>query len=57
MSGVGAVTGSDLNDGMIVTARRVAPDIDWHMGQAEALPFDNVCFDHAVSQLVLMFFQ
>jgi ubiquinone/menaquinone biosynthesis C-methylase UbiE len=56
MSGVGAVTGSDLNDGIIVTARRVALDIDWHMGQAEALPFDDVCFDRTISQFVLMLF-
>jgi SAM-dependent methyltransferase len=57
MNGEGAVTGIDRNDGMIATARRVAPDIDWRIGQAEALPFETESFDHVVSQFALMFFE
>ena len=57
MGGIGAVTGIDRNEGMIGTARRVAPDIDWHVGQAEALPFDDGSFDQVISQFALMFFE
>lgn len=57
MGGVGAVAGLDRNAGMIATARRVAPDIDWYIGQAEALPFPDEEFDHVVSQFALMFFE
>jgi len=57
LSGNGAVTGIDRNDGMIATARRVAPDIDWQIGQAEALPFADASFDHVISQFALMFFE
>ena len=57
MGGVGAVSGLDRNEGMIATARRVAPDIDWHVGQVEALPFPDGEFDHVVSQFALMFFE
>lgn len=57
MDGVGAVSGLDRNEGMITTARRVAPDIDWHVGQAEALPFPDNKFDHVISQFALMFFE
>jgi SAM-dependent methyltransferase len=57
MGGKGAVTGIDRNDGMIATAQRVAPDIDWQIGQAEALPFADASFDHGISQFALMFFE
>jgi ubiquinone/menaquinone biosynthesis C-methylase UbiE len=53
----GAVTGIDRSEGMIGTARRVAPDIDWQVGQAEALPFDDGSFDQVISQFALMFFE
>lgn len=52
----GTVIGIDRNDGMIATARRVAPQIEWHIGQAEFLPFDDAAFDHVISQFALMFF-
>jgi SAM-dependent methyltransferase len=57
MSGIGEVAGIDRNDGMIATARRVAPDIDWHVGQVEALPFTDGNFDQVISQFALMFFE
>jgi len=57
MGGVGAVSGLDRNEGMIATARRIAPDIDWHVGRAEALPFPDEKFNHVISQFALMFFE
>jgi SAM-dependent methyltransferase len=52
----GAVTGLDRNDGMLVVARRKAPEIEWRQGLAEALPFADDRFDAVVSQFGLMFF-
>jgi SAM-dependent methyltransferase len=56
LQGSGSVTGIDLNEGMIATARRVAPEIQWQVGPAEALPFEDGTFDHVISQFALMFF-
>ncbi len=53
----GDVVGLDLNPGMLAVARRVAPDIAWHEGRAEALPFEAGRFDAALSQFGLMFFE
>lgn len=52
----GAVTGIDPNEGMIAAARRVEPGINWHIGPAESLPFEDASFDQVVSQFALMFF-
>ena len=52
----GAVTGLDLNEGMLAVARRKAPAIAWRQGRAEALPFDDGSFDAVISQFGLMFF-
>jgi ubiquinone/menaquinone biosynthesis C-methylase UbiE len=41
---------------MIEVARRLAPGIDWRLGSADALPFDDAAFDRVVSQFGLMFF-
>ena len=57
MDSSGRVTGIDLNEGMIRTARRVAPELDWQVGQAEFLPFDDASFDQVISQFALMFFE
>jgi ubiquinone/menaquinone biosynthesis C-methylase UbiE len=35
----GAVTGVDLNPGMLAIARSVEPSVDWQEGDAGALPF------------------
>ena len=56
MGGNGSVTGVDLNDGMIATAGRVAPEIEWCAAPAESLPFEDGQFDRVVSQFALMFF-
>lgn len=52
----GAVAGLDVNRGMLAVAARLAPDIDWKEGLAEALPYPDQCFDAVVSQFGLMFF-
>jgi SAM-dependent methyltransferase len=53
----GRVTGLDCNDGMLEVARRVAPQICWQAGRAEALPFADRSFDAALCQFGLMFFE
>ena len=53
----GAVTGLDRNAGMLATARRAAPSIDWREGAAEALPFPEAGFDAVGCQFGLMFFE
>jgi SAM-dependent methyltransferase len=52
----GSVTGVDLNEAMLEVARRLAPDVDWHQGDAAALPFDDDRFDVVVCQMAMMFF-
>ncbi|SHJ33767.1 Ubiquinone/menaquinone biosynthesis C-methylase UbiE [Shimia gijangensis] len=53
----GRVVGLDPAPGMIAAAREVEPQIDWVLGSAEKLPFDNGSFDCVVSQFGMMFFQ
>jgi ubiquinone/menaquinone biosynthesis C-methylase UbiE len=52
----GAVAGLDPNPGMLTVARRLAPDVQWRQGAAEALPYPDGAFDAVVSQFGLMFF-
>lgn len=52
----GYTAGLDPDPGMLTVARQLAPDIDWHAGTAESLPFPDQCFDAVVSQFGLMFF-
>ena len=52
----GTVVGVDLNEAMLTVARRVRPDIEFHQGNADALPFADETFDTALSQMALMFF-
>jgi len=52
----GEVIGLDPNPDMLAVARRVAPDLTWHEGRAEAVPFPADRFDAVVSQFGLMFF-
>lgn len=51
----GAVTGVDLNEGMLAVARDRDDTIDWRLGRAEELPFGDGAFDAAISQFALMF--
>lgn len=52
----GHIAGVDPNPGMLATARRSEPSIDYRSGVAEALPFADRSFDHTVSQFAAMFF-
>ena len=52
----GSVTGLDLNEGMLMVAKRILPDVDWHQGDAADLPFADHRFDVVVSQFALMYF-
>jgi SAM-dependent methyltransferase len=52
----GKVTGLDPNAGMLEVARQITPDMEWHQGLAESLPFPDQSFDAVVSQFGLMFF-
>jgi SAM-dependent methyltransferase len=51
-----AVTGLDVNPGMLAVARRHGPEIEWREGRAEALPFADGTFDAVLCQFGLMFF-
>ncbi|MBZ0287072.1 MAG: class I SAM-dependent methyltransferase [Anaerolineae bacterium] len=51
-----SVIGLDVNEGMLAVAARKSPQIEWRMGRAEALPFDDAYFHAVVSQFGLMFF-
>jgi SAM-dependent methyltransferase len=53
----GAVTGVDVNEGMLAVARRIAPEIEWRAARAEALPFGDASFDAVGCQFGLMFFE
>lgn len=53
----GSVAGLDRNAGMLHVAKQLAPQIEWHCGAAESLPFPDRSFDAVVSQFGLMFFQ
>lgn len=52
----GKASGLDLNEGMLATAKRVEPGINWHLGAAESLPFEDAQYDAVISQFGLMFF-
>ena len=52
----GSVVGVDLNEAMLIVARRVRPDLEWRQGDAAELPFEEGSFDVALCQMALMFF-
>ncbi len=51
------IAGVDPNEGMLAVARRLAPEIAWHAGRAEALPCEDARFDAVLCQFGLMFFE
>ena len=53
---VGKVTGLDPAPGMIAAAREIESGIEWRLGSAEDLPFDDEAFDRVISQFGMMFF-
>ena len=52
----GAVVGIDPGPGMLAVAQELGPEVEWHQGVAESLPFPDASFDAVVSQFGLMFF-
>jgi ubiquinone/menaquinone biosynthesis C-methylase UbiE len=52
----GQVVGLDLNEGMLAVAARSEPQIEWRLGDAASLPFEDSSFDVVVSQFALMYF-
>ena len=51
----GYVAGVDLNEGMLAVARPAAPEVDWRVGDAAALPFEDGRFDAVLCQQALQF--
>jgi SAM-dependent methyltransferase len=56
VGGSGTVVGVDINPGMLATARKISPAIDWREGNATALPLSDATFNVAVCQQGLQFF-
>jgi ubiquinone/menaquinone biosynthesis C-methylase UbiE len=52
-----SIVGVDLNPDMIAVARSLAPDIEWHEGNALQLPFPDAAFDLVLCQQGLQFFR
>jgi SAM-dependent methyltransferase len=52
----GQVVGVDLNEGMLAVAERTEPNIEWRLGDAASLSFEDASFDVVVSQFALMYF-
>jgi len=52
----GYVSGIDLNPAMIQVAQQIEPTIDWRVGEAASLPYDEGSFDVALCQSALFFF-
>jgi SAM-dependent methyltransferase len=50
-----AITGIDINEGMLSVARR-NPQIEWHQGSATELPFEDGSFDVVLCQQGLQYF-
>jgi SAM-dependent methyltransferase len=53
----GLVAAVDVNEAVLAVARRLRPELPWHLGDACALPFADGSFDLALSQAGLMFFR
>jgi SAM-dependent methyltransferase len=53
----GRIAGVDPAPGMIAAAREIEPSIEWILGSAEELEFDDNSFDCIVSQFGMMFFK
>ncbi|MCW9706128.1 methyltransferase domain-containing protein [Fodinibius salsisoli] len=57
LSTEGQVAGLDINLGMLRVAESLSPNIEWHKGIAEDLPWQDHTFDAVVCQFGLMFFE
>jgi len=49
------VAGVDIGAGVIEAAKTLAPEIDFRVGDAEALPFEDASFDGVTSTFGVMF--
>lgn len=52
----GRVVGIDATEAMLKVAERIEPRVEWHLGDAGDLPFDDESFDAVICQSGLMFF-
>ncbi|HEX2171006.1 MAG TPA: methyltransferase domain-containing protein, partial [Dehalococcoidia bacterium] len=50
------IVGADLDPGVLDVARRVAPDLAWHVASADALPFADGSFQIVLCQMALQYF-
>jgi ubiquinone/menaquinone biosynthesis C-methylase UbiE len=55
LGGAARISGLDINPQMIAKARSIAPDVDWHEGNAVSLPFSECSFDVVLCQQMLQF--
>ena len=55
LGGAARISGLDLSPAMIARARAIAPEVDWHEGNAAQLPFGERAFDLVLSQQMLQF--
>jgi SAM-dependent methyltransferase len=55
--GSGRIVGIDPAPGMIAAAMELEPNIEWVLGSAEKMEFDDSGFDSIVSQFGMMFFK
>src|SRR5215831_4249568 len=55
LGGGARITGLDANAQMIALARSLASDLEWHEGNAQALPFRDASFELVTCQQMLQF--
>jgi ubiquinone/menaquinone biosynthesis C-methylase UbiE len=55
LGGAARISGLDASPPMIAKARSLAPEIDWHEGNAMELPFPDRSFDLVLCQQMLQF--
>ena len=55
LDGSGRVVGLDQLEAMVTVAGRLRPDLEWYVGDAHDLPFEDGTFDRVLSQAALMF--
>ena len=56
MGAAGHVTGVDINEAMLIVARRIEPSIEWRRADVARLPFPDNTYDAVLCSFALMFF-